>query len=877
MKKIYKIIIGIVLFVFILLISLPLLFQDKMVALIKETVNNNINANLDFSDADLSLLRNFPKVSLELTDVAVTNFKPFEGDTLFYTKSVNLKLKITELFKSSQGQLNINSFTIDNALVNVLVDENGKANYDIAKADDTATISEATKDETEEEASTFQLSLNSYAITNSTINYIDEKGKMFLTLSDFNHSGKGDFSQQNVELDTETSTSISFKMDESQYINNLHLDLDAVLAMDLANNKYSFLKNEAHINQLPLIFNGFVKLNDTNQEIEIDFKTPSSDFKNFLALIPEEYAKNIADVKTSGDFSVNGKVNGIVSETTIPKLDIVIASHDASFKYPDLPKSVDNINISAQIKNTTGNIKNTFVAVDKLGFNIGKNKFGGKAKVENITTNPYVNANLNGTIDLTDITKVYPIEMAKELSGIITANLSSSFDMDAITNNKYQRIKNNGTVELNNFLFDGEDVAKPLKINNAKVDFKTEKISLSNFDAVTGDSDLKATGTITNLLGFVLSDKDLQGYFTLNSNKFKVSDFMASTTGETTTTEETSTTEDKTKTAEAVEALKIPAFLDCTVTANVKEVYYDNLKLDDVKGTLILKDEKATLKDVKGNMFGGSIAMNGTVNTKPEQPVFDVALGIDSFDISQSFENIEMFKMLSPVASVFQGKLNTTVNLAGALKDDLTPNLASMSGKALAEILTTDIDPENSQALSLLNNNLSFIDLKKVDLKDVKTKLSFDDGKVNVSPFDIKYNDIGITVGGSHSLDQTMDYKATFNVPAKYLGKEVTNLLSQLGESDGDITVPVTANLSGAFTSPSVKTDLSSAVTNLTNQLVEKQKNKLINNALGSSVGNLLGTNNATKTDSTKTTTVKDKAVKKVGDVLGGLFGKKKK
>lgn len=868
MKKIYKIIIGIVLLFFVLLISLPLLFQDKMVALIKETVNNNINANLDFADADLSLLRNFPKVSLELTDVAITNFKPFEGDTLFYIKSVNLKLKLTELFKSSQGQLNINAFTIDDALINVLVDENGKANYDITKKDTEA----ATKTNTAAEASTFKLSLNSYAITNSTIKYTDKQGKMSLLLSDFNHSGKGDFSEQNVELDTETSTKIGFKKDKSSLINNLHLDLDAVLAMDLANNKYSFLKNEAHINQLPLIFNGFVKLNENNQEINIDFKTPSSDFKNFLALIPEEYAKNIADVKTTGNFSVTGKVNGIVSEKTIPKLDIVIASKNASFKYTDLPKSVDSININAQIKNTTGNPKNTFVSVDKLAFKIDNNQFNGKAKIENVTENPYINASLNGTIDLTDITKVYRIEMAKELSGIITANLTSSFDMNAITNNKYDRIKNNGSIAVDNFLFDGKEVANPIKINNAKVAFKTGQITLSNFDAITGGSDLKATGTITNLLGFILSDKNLQGNFNLNSNTFKVSDFM--TAG----TEESKTSEESTTSKTPQETLKIPAFLDCIVNATAKEVYYDNLKLKNVKGKLILKDEKATLKNVNGDMFGGSITLNGTVNTQKEKPVFDVDLGINSFDISQSFQNLEMFKMLSPVASIFKGKLNTTINLAGDLKDDFTPNLASISGKALAEILATDIDPENSKALSLLNNNLSFIDLKKIDLKNVKTNLSFDDGKVNVSPFDIKYNDIDITVAGSHSIDQNMDYKATFNVPAKYLGKEVTNLLSQLNSSDGDVTVPVTANLSGAFTSPSVKTDLSTAVSNLTSQLIQKQKNKLINNALGSSVGNLLGTNNATKTDSTTTkASVKDKAVKKVGDVLGGLFGKKKK
>ena len=144
-----------------------------------------------------------------------------------------------------------------------------------------------------------------------------------------------------------------------------------------------------------------------------------------------------------------------------------------------------------------------------------------------------------------------------------------------------------------------------------------------------------------------------------------------------------------------------------------------------------------------------------------------------------------------------------------------------------------------------------------------------------------------------------MDYKATFNVPAKYLGKEVTGLLTKLDASNQDMLVPVTANLSGAFTSPTVNTDLKSAVGNLTTQLVQQQKTKLINKGvnslLGSSskdstnttkstisnaLGGLLNKKKDTATSNTETTDtkseVKEKAVEKAADVLGGLFGKKK-
>lgn len=866
MKKIYKIGIGIIVGLFVLLISIPLLFQDKIVGLIKETINNNVNATVDFSDGSLSLLRNFPNASVKLSDVSVINFEPFKGDTLLYAKEVTIKLRLTELFKNSSEQLNIKSFTIDNALVNVLTNEKGQTNYDIAKADENAKEKSADNDST---PSSFGVSFDGYTITNSSIKYDDQKGKIFLQLTDFNHSGSGDFSQKTSELTTSTHTTLSFGMDGTSYAKNQKISLEAVLGMDLIEKKFSFLKNEAKLNNLPLVFDGFVKLNENNQEVSINFNTPSSDFKNFLGLIPEVYAKNISDVKTTGNFSVAGKVEGIVDETHIPKLDIAINAQNASFKYPDLPKSVRNITINTQLKNTTGKTEDTFVAIDNLSFKIDEDVFSGKGSLYNLTTNPLVNATLNGTLNLANITKAYPVSLENELSGILKANLHTKFDVNAIKKNAVERIKNSGSLEVNDFIYSSKDVVNPIEIKTTTIKFDPAVVSLSKFNAKTGKSDLSATGRIHNLLGFLLSDKKLQGTFNVDANNFYVSDFMQKNDGSTapeTKQEESTPTSNK-------ESLKIPAFLDCKVIADAKTVYYDNLTLKNVKGTLWLKDEKATLQNMTARIFNGQISLNGEVNTQKEKPTFAMKLGVDSFDISQSFSTMDLLKSLSPIAGAMDGKLNSDINLSGSLNDDFTPNLATISGKALAELLTTKINPEKTKALSLLNSKLSFIDLTKLDLSDIKTHLSFKDGKVEVAPFKLNYKDIGINIGGSHGFDQSMNYNVTFDVPAKYLGNEVSGLLSKLSAKDQNITVPVTATITGNMTSPSVQTDLASSATKLSQKLIEQQKNNLVNNALGGLLGG------GAKKDSTQNATDggKDATVKKVTDVLGGLFGKKKK
>ena len=883
MKKALKIFGILVLVGIVSLAAAPYLFKDKIIALIKETINNNVNASVDFSNADLSLLKSFPKARIQLDDVSVTTFQPFQGDTLFFGNEVVLKLNINELFKSTNEQLKVNAFNIDGANVNIMINKEGVPNYNIAKP------SENSAPNTSSEKSSLGFSIDAYEITNTNILYKDQKSNTFFALENISHSGSGDLSLTTSELDTKTKAIVSLGIGDATYLKQQQIELDALLGIDLNSNTYRFLKNQGKINQLPLVFDGAITLHDTHQELAINFSTPSSDFKNFLAVLPEAYSKNIRDVATTGDFKVAGKIQGIVDEHTIPKIDIAISSNNASFKYPELPKRVENIHIDASLKNTSGKTKDTYVAIDKLSFKIDEDTFNGNGNIKHLTTNPYVQANIDGTLNLANISKAYPITLKNELQGIIDAKLSTSFDMKAIENNVYDRIKNTGKVTVSDFVFSSKDIVNPINISETQISFTPKTVSLNSFDAITGDSDLKASGTIDNLLGFLLSDKELKGNFNVNSNTFKVSDFMIAN-------EEGSTTNDSNTTEGA--PLKIPKFLNCTITAAASNVYYDNLTLKDVKGILILKDEKAKLKDMKSSLFDGSIALNGEVNTQKDQPTFTMNLGLNAIDIASSFEDMDLFQSLTPIAKMVQGKLNTALTLSGDLSNNYTPVLNSLTGNALAEILTSTLLPEKSEMFQALNKNIAFFDLKKLNLEKLKTKLSFENGTVSVAPFDITYDDITITVKGSHGFDKTMNYETIFNVPAKYLGNDVGNLLAKLNDDSlSNTTVPINASIQGTFSSPQIRTNLAAAVSQLTQQLLNKQKDKIIDNVIGDVLGNKKDDTTSTQTSTPKVTDViegiiggpktnntkKDSTstqdvVKDVAsDILGGILGGKKK
>ncbi|MBP4140719.1 AsmA-like C-terminal region-containing protein [Flavobacterium sp. P4023] len=866
LKTILKVIGAFIILFLIALFTIPYFFQDQIKAKIAEAINEKVDAKVSFSDVDLSLIKNFPGANVTISKLAIINKAPFEGDTLVSLGELNLKMSIKELFKDKKEAINIDGISSKNGLINIIFNKEGIGNFDIALKN------KETKDEGKSDP--LLLKIKDYKVENFQFRYFDETSKIKMVIDSLNHQGNGDFASQKLDLVTKSTAKVSLDMDKVNYMKNVALTLDAVLGIDLEKSKYTFKENKALINQLPLQFDGFIQMVEAGQVYDLKFKTPTSSFKNFLGVIPAAYSASLDNVKTTGDFTVVGFAKGLYSDTSVPKFNIDINSKNASFKYPDLPKTVQNIIIDTKIINETGILNDTYVNIGQLSFRIDQDVFNAKAKITNVTQNAIVDAALKGTINLANLTKAYPVKLEKPLSGILKADVTTKFDMESVEKSQYQNINNAGTMSLSGFKYADEN-GKTMNISTALVQFNPSQVNLKQFDATTGKSDISVTGILENFYGFIFRNQELKGNFFMNSKQLAVDDFM--TKGE----------ESKTD-AKKAEAMKIPAFLNCTLTAKATTVLYDNLTLKDVSGKLIVKDEKVTLENVKTSIFGGTIGLSGDVSTKGKIPTFDMNLNLNQVDIAQTFTQLDMLKKIAPIAGIVNGKLNSTIKLNGNLDaTEFTPDLKSITGDLLGQLLSTTVNSSNSTLLTALSSNIKFIDVSKINLNDIKAAITFKDGKVNVKPFDIKYQDIKATIGGTHGFDQTMNYNLKFDVPAKYLGSEVNALIAKLAPADAAKieSFPVTAILVGNFTNPKITTDINSAVTKLTTQLVNQQKDRLVKQ--GTSALTDLLNKNKKPGDTVKTVIpatkeevkakVNEEVKKKAADILNGFFNKKKK
>ena len=162
--------IGAVLVILLLiLLTAPLIFKGKILTAAKEAASESVTAKIDFDDdLNLSLIRNFPNLSVGINNLKIVGIDSFQTDTLFQSKELRLVVDISTLFGDNET-IGLRKIYVNEPHVKVHVLPSGRANYDIVPADSAET--ETTEEETT--GSSLALDLNHVEFTNANIIYDD--------------------------------------------------------------------------------------------------------------------------------------------------------------------------------------------------------------------------------------------------------------------------------------------------------------------------------------------------------------------------------------------------------------------------------------------------------------------------------------------------------------------------------------------------------------------------------------------------------------------------------------------------------------------------------------------------------------------------------
>ena len=817
-KKILKI--TIILFLVLLgaAFAAPFIFKGKIMAIAKNEINKKLNAKVDFKDIDLSFFRHFPKVAVAVSGLQVTGVGEFEGDTLVSAKNIDAAIYLMSVIKGSD--FTIYSFNIDEPRIHAIVHKNGSANWSITKPD-TSTASGQTST-----AKLYKLNLQSYSIKNGFIKYDNQAGNMSSEITNLNHEGSGDFTADNFTLKTKTAAdAVSFNYGGIPYLTKTKTNIDADIDIDNKSNKYSFKTDKVQVNDLKLNTAGFFQLvNDSEYNMNISYNAPSIEFKDILSLIPVIYQKDFASVKTSGQAVFNGFVKGTYSNTQIPAYNLNLDIKNGFFQYPDLPKPVKNILLSVKVDNPDGITDHTIVNIPNGHIEIDNEPFDFRLLLKNPVSDMFIDAAAKGKLDLSKVAQLVKLENGTRLSGLLNADVSVKGAVSAIQKKEYENFNAAGTVNLDNFFYASKDYPSGVKLNTILASFNPKNVTLSNLAGQYMGTNFTADAVIDNLLPYVLKNKSLSGVVNVKADKMNLDDWMGTSAAPASTTS-TATASGKAPVSSAPFA--VPANLDLKVNAGVNTVHYDKLDLNNLVGSLVLKDETVSLNNVKSNALDGTIEMNGSYSTKESKKKPDITLTYDvtGLDVEKTFTAFNTVQKLMPIGQFISGKLSSHLTMKGKLGENMMPDLGSLTGNG--NLLLIEGFLKKFAPLEKLASTLNVSGLESISIKDIKNYIEFANGKVMVKPFTVKVKDIAMEIGGMHGFDQSIDYIINMKVPRALMGDKgnafVNSLVSQVNSKGVPVKVGDVVNLKvhmgGTISNPSIQTDLKQAGSSLADDL----------------------------------------------------------
>lgn len=513
--------------VLLLLYLIPLLFPGTVAEQIKVFANKKLAGELNFTKSKLSFFEHFPSLTVSLNDFSLKGSEPFKNDTLVKADEVSFGINLKRLI--FDNEIRIDEIYVSDGLVNVKVDKNGKANYNVYIADEEV--------ETDTTSTGPAIRLDRVDLDNLHVTYNDESAKVFVNAYGFNYVGRGDLSEDVFDLETNALIdSLDFIYDKVPYVEKKRVKANLITRINTNSLSFILRKNELRINRLPVEFTGSFTILKEGYDIDIDATSENSRLKHLFSVLPPQYLTWMEDTKIKGRsdlrLSFKGNYNAVTKQQ--PTLDARLKVRKGFLNYADAPMSVSDFNMDLAVKLPSLDPEQLILNLKLVDFKMGEKEQFKASFISKGLSSMTLKGFVKGNLDLKELDRSLGLQNL-DMAGRFVADISA----DGIYNAEKRLFpKTKGGFSLQGGWIKTQYYPNPIKdikfvanINNQKGTFDDLKVAitpasfvfegnpvyvnavLSNFDDV--DYNIKAKGELD--IGriykvFAQEGLDVQGY-----------------------------------------------------------------------------------------------------------------------------------------------------------------------------------------------------------------------------------------------------------------------------------------------------------------------------------------------------------------------------
>ena len=488
-----------------------------------------------------------------------------------------------------------------------------------------------------------------------------------------------------------------------------------------------------------------------------------------------------------------------------------------NYNSPDFPQPVKNGNIQIAFQNPDGIADHTFIQIPVAHIEIGSDPVDFNLSIKTPVSNLVFEGRVKGHFNLGNAKQFTTLTPGTHISGTIAGDISFAGTKEAVDKKAYDKINLSGNLDMTNIQYTSKDYPDGFLLNEASFSFNPKNITLRQARAEYLKSHLDATGSLDNMIGFMLKDEPLSGVLNLHANQIDLNKFMSASSPDTT------------KMSSTNQPFLVPKNISFLMNAKVDRMHYDKVDYSNLSGSIAISDETVAMKNVQMEALDGKMTASGFYSTKKDKKNPDISFTYDvsGLNIQKTFYAFNTVQKIMPAGQYVDGRMNSQFTMNGKLNGSM-PDMNTLTGKG--NLFMIEGVFKKFAPVEKLASSLHLDQLNGISLKDVKLSFEFANGKVLVQPFHVRVSEIDMQIGGMHGFDQSIDYVIAMKVPRSMLGGDANALVNNLAQQAVSKGFPVKIsdyinfkiNMGGTMTNPQIKTGLFTAGTDLSNEVKQQ-------------------------------------------------------
>lgn len=759
MKTFRKVLFYFLLTAAVLVISLVVsafLFKDKIIAQFIRNANEHLSTPVKIGKIDVSVFERFPHISIVFNDVYIEDSHPGKYP-LLTADQVSFHMHPLDVYR---GQYTIQGLKVLNSEANLKIDKSGISNYIITKESGNG--------------GPIRFELKNVLLINTKFRYHDlSQGEDLQFTSEQLYASINTSNNQYFIKAKGDVTSDKLLINEVSLLEGKSFGVNTNLVYDDTEKQLTINESELRLKTSMFLVKGMYGWKEASA-INMTINGKDTDIQTLLSLLPEKASSRFTRYQSKGDMYFNARIEGEFSTKKSPAFTAEFGFSNATITHPESNSKIEDANLEGSF--ATSSFRNASLAVLSLK-NIRGN-LNGKPFESNLVIRNFEDSDVllsfKGELDAAAVTAFYPIEVLRNVSGNLVADLAFEGRLSWLKSKATaQRTSTRGSVEVRNvnLLYRKDEI--PLQALNGSFQFNNNDLALSDVTGKLGSSDFRLNGLFKNIITFLLFENqpvgieaDLRSAF-LNVDELFVYGFG----------------KEAGKGKDHIYEFSISPNLNLNFNCDVFRLQYKRFKGQSLKGDLLVKNQVAVSRNINVKTMGGDLSLSGIVDAKNSKAI----------DVSSSFKlNGLRIDSIFYVFENFQQTFIQDKHLKGSAYADvsldmtLNPNLKLFQETLVADISANIRNGElnNFEPLKSLNKYLDDEGLSALRFADLKNEIHIENKTVYIPQMEVRSNVTVLQISGTHTFDQHIDYRII--TPLNNRGKiDLTEAEGAIEEMEG--------------------------------------------------------------------------------------------